>query len=124
MDNIIARRIAVIGVGYQQIREFIQWVGEFPNLLVTRTFSKAFGLAGLRIGYGISHRDIADLMNRVRQPFNVFISSQVPVGLFGFATNIRREFSFIAACIAERSCPQFFTGTTTAFAPTACVTRG
>ena len=49
----------------------IQWVSEFPNLLVTRTFSKAFGLAGLRIGYGISHRDIADLMNRVRQPFNV-----------------------------------------------------
>jgi histidinol-phosphate aminotransferase len=49
----------------------IHWVNEFPNLLVTRTFSKAFGLAGLRIGYGISHRDIADLMNRVRQPFNV-----------------------------------------------------
>jgi histidinol-phosphate aminotransferase len=48
-----------------------QWVGKFPNLLVTRTFSKAFGLAGLRIGYGISHRDVADLMNRVRQPFNV-----------------------------------------------------
>ena len=46
-------------------------MGEFPNLLVTRTFSKAFGLAGMRIGYGISHRDIADLMNRVRQPFNV-----------------------------------------------------
>ena len=49
----------------------IHWVNEFPNLLVTRTFSKAFGLAGLRIGYGISHPDIADLMNRVRQPFNV-----------------------------------------------------
>lgn len=49
----------------------VQWVNEFPNLLVTRTFSKAFGLAGLRIGYGISHREIADLMNRVRQPFNV-----------------------------------------------------
>ncbi len=49
----------------------IQWVNEFPNLLVTRTFSKAFGLAGLRIGYGISHPDIADLLNRVRQPFNV-----------------------------------------------------
>jgi histidinol-phosphate aminotransferase len=49
----------------------IQWLSEFSNLLVTRTFSKAFGLAGLRIGYGISHSDIADLMNRVRQPFNV-----------------------------------------------------
>ncbi len=49
----------------------VNWVNEFPQLLVTRTFSKAYGLAGLRIGYGISHRDIADLMNRVRQPFNV-----------------------------------------------------
>lgn len=49
----------------------IAWVNKFSNLLVTRTFSKAFGLAGLRIGYGVSHRDIADLMNRIRQPFNV-----------------------------------------------------
>ena len=58
-------------VGEDDYPDCIQWLNEFPNLLVTRTFSKAFGLAGLRIGYGISHRDIADLMNRVRQPFNV-----------------------------------------------------
>ncbi len=44
---------------------------EYPNLVVTRTFSKAYGLASLRLGYAISHRDIADLMNRIRQPFNV-----------------------------------------------------
>ncbi|MGD8558899.1 MAG: histidinol-phosphate transaminase [Gammaproteobacteria bacterium] len=48
-----------------------QWLAEFPNLVVTRTFSKAYGLAALRVGYGISHPDIADLLNRVRQPFNV-----------------------------------------------------
>ncbi len=42
-----------------------------PNLLVARTFSKAFGLSGLRIGYSISHPDVADVLNRVRQPFNV-----------------------------------------------------
>ena len=58
-------------VGEDDYPDCIKWVSEFPNLLVTRTFSKAFGLAGLRIGYGISHSDIADLMNRVRQPFNV-----------------------------------------------------
>jgi histidinol-phosphate aminotransferase len=58
-------------VGADDYPDCIQWLNDFPNLLVTRTFSKAFGLAGLRIGYGISHRDIADLMNRVRQPFNV-----------------------------------------------------
>jgi len=58
-------------VGADDYPDCIQWLNDFPNLLVTRTFSKAFGLAGLRIGYGISHRDIADLMNRVKQPFNV-----------------------------------------------------
>ena len=44
---------------------------DFDNVVVTRTFSKAYGLAGIRIGYGVSHPDIVDLMNRVRQPFNV-----------------------------------------------------
>ncbi len=48
-----------------------QWLDEFPNLIVTRTFSKAYGLAGLRVGYGLSHPAVADLLNRVRQPFNV-----------------------------------------------------
>lgn len=43
----------------------------FPNLTVTRTFSKIHGLASLRIGYGVSSPLLADLMNRVRQPFNV-----------------------------------------------------
>jgi histidinol-phosphate aminotransferase len=47
------------------------WIKDFPNLLVTRTFSKIFGLAGLRVGYALASADIADLMNRVRQPFNV-----------------------------------------------------
>lgn len=47
------------------------WLSRYPNLIVTRTFSKAHGLAGLRIGYGLSHPDVADLLNRIRQPFNV-----------------------------------------------------
>lgn len=42
----------------------------FPQLVVTRTFSKIHGLAGLRIGYAVSHPVVAELMNRVRQPFN------------------------------------------------------
>jgi histidinol-phosphate aminotransferase len=44
---------------------------DFPNLVITRTFSKAYGLAGLRIGYGIAHADIASTVNRLRLPFNV-----------------------------------------------------
>ena len=46
---------------------------QFPNLVIARTFSKAYGLAGLRVGYALSHSDIADLLNRVRQPFNVSV---------------------------------------------------
>ncbi len=47
------------------------WLDEFPNLVVTRTFSKAYGLAGLRVGYALSGASVADLLNRMRQPFNV-----------------------------------------------------
>ncbi|MCK3656979.1 histidinol-phosphate transaminase [Pasteurellaceae bacterium Macca] len=42
----------------------------YPNLIISRSLSKAYGLAGLRIGYAVSHPDVADLLNRVRQPFN------------------------------------------------------
>lgn len=54
-----------------------RWLDRFPNLVVTRTFSKAFGLAGLRIGYGISSAAIADILNRIRQPFNTNALAQV-----------------------------------------------
>ncbi len=47
------------------------WVGKYANLIVSRTFSKAYGLAALRVGYGIMHAKVADMLNRVRQPFNV-----------------------------------------------------
>ncbi|HSI95159.1 MAG: histidinol-phosphate transaminase [Methylophilaceae bacterium] len=49
----------------------IEWLPEFDNLIVTRTFSKAYGLAGLRVGFALAHPAVADMMNRVRQPFNV-----------------------------------------------------
>ena len=47
------------------------WLAEFPNLIISRTLSKAYGLAGLRVGFGLASNDIVALMNRVRQPFNV-----------------------------------------------------
>lgn len=49
----------------------LDYLTDHPNLLVSRTFSKAYGLAALRVGYGICQPAIADAMNRVRQPFNV-----------------------------------------------------
>ena len=48
-----------------------RWTGEHANLIVSRTFSKAHGLAALRVGYGIMNANVADMLNRVRQPFNV-----------------------------------------------------
>ena len=51
--------------------EAVSWLNEFENLIISRTFSKAYGLAGLRIGFGLMHPSVADLLNRVRQPFNV-----------------------------------------------------
>jgi len=51
--------------------EAINWLAEFDNLIISRSFSKAYGLAGLRIGFGLMHADVAAMLNRVRQPFNV-----------------------------------------------------
>jgi histidinol-phosphate aminotransferase len=49
----------------------VAWLKQYPNLILTRTFSKVYGLAGLRVGFGLMHPNVADLLNRVRQPFNV-----------------------------------------------------
>jgi histidinol-phosphate aminotransferase len=49
----------------------VAWLEKYPQLILVRTFSKAYGLAGLRVGYAFASPAIADLMNRVRQPFNV-----------------------------------------------------
>lgn len=57
-------------VGEQGSINSLDWLKTNPNLIITRTFSKAYGLAGLRIGYSFSSPEIADMLNRVRQPFN------------------------------------------------------
>ena len=49
----------------------VAWLAGYPNLVITRTFSKAYGLAALRVGYSLSSPEIADCLNRIRQPFNV-----------------------------------------------------
>lgn len=49
----------------------VAWLARYSNLVITRTFSKIYGLAGLRVGFALAHPEVADLMNRVRQPFNV-----------------------------------------------------
>jgi histidinol-phosphate aminotransferase len=54
-----------------ELPDGLKYLAQYPNLLVSRTFSKAYGLASLRVGYGLSTPVVADVLNRVRQPFNV-----------------------------------------------------
>lgn len=54
----------------------ITLLASFKNLIIVRTFSKAYGLAGFRVGYALSHPDLADYINRIRQPFNVGLLAQ------------------------------------------------
>lgn len=78
------------------------WLGEIPNLIVTRTFSKVHGLAALRVGYGISDPRIADLLNRVRQPFNVNSPAQAAaVAALGDRPHVRASVALNDAGLAQ-----------------------
>lgn len=70
------------------------WLEQFPNLVVTRTFSKAYGLAGLRVGYALSNPGVADLLNRVRPAFNVnslaLVAAEAALGDQAFIDESRR----------------------------------
>jgi histidinol-phosphate aminotransferase len=71
----------------------IGWLKRFPNLIVTRTFSKVYGLAGLRVGYAFAGAGVADLMNRVRQPFNVnSVALAAATAALGDHEFVRRSF--------------------------------
>ena len=77
MDYVSRDIIVVIDEAYfeyvdeAEYPDTLQWLADYPNLIVTRTFSKIYALAGLRVGYAVCNAEIADLLNRVRQPFNV-----------------------------------------------------
>ncbi|WGE74128.1 histidinol-phosphate transaminase [Actinobacillus equuli subsp. haemolyticus] len=76
LAKVPANVIVVLDEAYTEFTEVSERVDSFgllakyPNLIVSRSLSKAYGLAGLRIGYAVSNAEIADLLNRVRQPFN------------------------------------------------------
>jgi histidinol-phosphate aminotransferase len=77
LDKVPGNVVVVLDEAYNEFLaeenqfESAEWVKKYPNLLVSRTFSKAYGLAGLRVGFGIAQPALTDLMNRIRQPFNV-----------------------------------------------------
>ncbi len=77
LNKVPSRVIVLLDEAYNEYLEpelrydSTEWVRRYPNLVVTHTFSKAFGLAGLRVGFSIAQPAVTDLLNRVRQPFNV-----------------------------------------------------
>jgi histidinol-phosphate aminotransferase len=77
LGRVPARVVVVLDEAYNEYLppelrfDSTRWVRQYANVLVSRTFSKAFGLAGLRVGYGLAQPSLTDLLNRVRQPFNV-----------------------------------------------------
>lgn len=77
MDKVPQDVIVVVDEAYYEYVEdseypqTIPWIKEYPNLIVTRTFSKAYGLAGVRAGYAVANEEITGLINRPRQPFNM-----------------------------------------------------
>jgi histidinol-phosphate aminotransferase len=87
LKQVPAEVVVVLDEAYQEylpselMADSVAWLRAFPNLVLTRTFSKIYGLAGLRLGYALAHERVADLMNRVRQPFNansIALAAAVP----------------------------------------------
>jgi histidinol-phosphate aminotransferase len=77
LDRVPADVLVVLDEAYAEYvtapdyPDALPWLARYPNLLITRTFSKIYGLAGLRVGYALADPAVAEVLNRVRQPFNV-----------------------------------------------------
>jgi histidinol-phosphate aminotransferase len=86
LEDVPADTIVVVDEAYHEyaaplgLPDASGWLSRFPNLVVTRTFSKAYGMAGIRLGYSLSSPEVAGLLNRVRQPFNVNSLAMVGAG--------------------------------------------
>ncbi|MEQ3625094.1 MAG: histidinol-phosphate transaminase [Celeribacter sp.] len=72
-------------------------VDEFPNVVMTRTFSKLYGLGGLRIGWAYASREVIDVLNRIRGPFNLS-NTQLAA-----AEAAVRDRDYVATCLAENA---------------------
>ena len=71
LDEAYIEYVADAGAESSRCPDGVTLLKHYPNLVVTRTFSKAWGLAGLRVGYALASEQITDVLNRVREPFNV-----------------------------------------------------
>jgi histidinol-phosphate aminotransferase len=101
-DTLIALDEAYLEYGRRDACiDAISWAQEFPNLVLLRTFSKAYALAGLRVGYAVSHPEIADALNRIRPAFNV--SSLALAGALAALEDQTYMESCVSDCLDERA---------------------
>lgn len=112
LEQVPADVIVVLDEAYLEYSEpslnSLMWLADFPNLIITRTFSKAYGLAGLRVGFAVSHTDIANLLNRLRQPFNVnSLALTAAIAALG-----DEDYLLQAKTLNEKGMQQFISGLT------------
>lgn len=98
IDVLPPRVLAVVDEAYLEYMaagdgpDTLSWLGAHPNLIVCRTFSKMYGLAGMRVGYAVCHPELAELLNRVRQPFNVNgLGQAAALAALGAHDHVRRS---------------------------------
>ena len=108
LDRIPEQVLVVLDEAYceyltgDEFPDGIKLLDRYPNLIVCRTFSKAWGLAALRVGYSISSAAIADVLNRVRQPFNVdSIALAAATGVLGDEAYLNRSREVNAAGLRQ-----------------------
>jgi histidinol-phosphate aminotransferase len=108
LDRVPARVLVVLDEAYCEYLQGgesldgLSLLDRYPNLIVTRTFSKAWGLAALRVGYSVSSPEIANVINRVRQPFNVdSIAMAAATAVLGDEDYLRRSCEINAKGMAQ-----------------------
>jgi histidinol-phosphate aminotransferase len=115
LEQVAANTLVVLDEAYFEYghargtQDGVAWLAEHPNLVILRTFSKAYGLAGARVGYAISHPEVAEVLNRLRPAFNVNSIAQAgALAALGDPTHMRdavertmRELTRVAASLKQ-----------------------
>jgi len=115
LERVAATTLVVLDEAYFEYghargtQDGVAWLAEHPNLVILRTFSKAYALAGARVGYAISHPEVAEVLNRLRPAFNVNSIAQAgALAALGDQAHMRsavertlRELTRVAACLAQ-----------------------
>jgi histidinol-phosphate aminotransferase len=115
LERVAATTLVVLDEAYFEYghargtQDGVAWMAEHPNLVILRTFSKAYALAGARVGYAISHPEVAEVLNRLRPAFNVNSIAQAgALAALGDQAHMRsgvdrtmRELTRVAACLAQ-----------------------